>query len=112
MTGPVPFLGDRGGPTPVDEAMRRIVNTIEQMPYRGMVTHADEPSSVDDPETFIGMMADWLANYRAVVVDISAQHQRTATALGRLEGQRDAVRRFFGTAEIGAETSIASSERD
>lgn len=95
MNGPI--IGPNGRPRPVDEAMLRIVSTITQMPFRGMVPVEYEPSSTDDEETFIELVADWLARYRTVIANQSDTFTRQANQLRRFTDLRDQIRSFLGT---------------
>lgn len=85
--------------TLVAEATERIVLHVTQMPFRGMVNVEHEPSMTDDLVGFICNMADWIANYRAVIARQSDDFTRTSAKLRQLEDQRDTIRKFFGTAE-------------
>lgn len=88
------------------QAMKSIEAHARQMPFTGLTMAPIPDAHRTTPEDFIIELADWFASYRAVIARQSDEFTRQGAKLNALIDQRDAVRRFFGTAEIGAETSL------
>jgi hypothetical protein len=85
--------------TDTRDHITKIISTLRQMPYRALV-QSPVPTSVDTLDEILHDTAEWLAEYRAVVVRQATDLVSVTGQLNAMIEQRDAVRAFLGTTPL------------
>lgn len=88
---------DRG----VGRSVDRIVKVLHDLPFAGQVDLLPDTDDADLRDV-LADTADWLESYLTVTRNHYGEYARVAQAHAELLDQRDAIRTFLGTSEIGA----------